>query len=113
MSNASNNQGRAYEFICLLSLSDAINAIRPAQVIHNTSYDAAQRAWETLVLMSKHYIHLVQNLQSTQYLHLNQILSKVSDDVLNLYIQTDQHGEEADVRDIIIEEKGHHLGDRT
>ena len=48
MSNASNNQGRAYEFICLLSLSDAINAIRPAQVIHNTSYDAAQRAWETL-----------------------------------------------------------------
>ena len=33
MSNKSNNQGRAYEFICLLSLYEAIKQIRNAKII--------------------------------------------------------------------------------
>ena len=48
MSNRSNNQGRAYEFICLHSLHEAIEAIRPAQIIQNSSYKAAAAAWDTL-----------------------------------------------------------------
>ncbi len=105
MSNASNNQGRAYEFICLLSLSDAINAIRPAQVIHNTSYDAAQRAWETLSIDEQTLYTLSAKSTIDTIFTLEPNIVEVSDDVLNLYIQTDQHGEEADVRDIIIERR--------
>ena len=105
MSNASNNQGRAYEFICLLSLSDAINAIRPAQVIHNTSYDAAQRAWETLSVDEQTLYTLSAKSTIDTIFTLEPNIVEVSDDVLNLYIQTDQHGEEADVRDIIIERR--------
>lgn len=48
MSNKSNNQGRAYEFICLISLHEAIKQIRNAQIIKNSSYDAALNAWNTL-----------------------------------------------------------------
>ena len=47
MSNKSNNQGRAYEFICLLTLNEEINKIRPVRIIINSSYLAAQRAWKT------------------------------------------------------------------
>ena len=48
MSNASNNQGRAYEFVCLNSLFKAISKIRPAKIVRNSSYQAAENAWETL-----------------------------------------------------------------
>ena len=37
MSSKSNDQGRAYEYICLHSLQDAINAIRKSQIIYNLS----------------------------------------------------------------------------
>ncbi len=45
MSNSSNNQGRAYEYICLLTLEKEINQYRTAVVEHNSSFEAAQNAW--------------------------------------------------------------------
>ncbi|RHK53266.1 HaeIII family restriction endonuclease [Leyella stercorea] len=53
MSSKSNNQGRAYEYICLHSLQDAISAIRKSQIIHNSSYKAAENAWNTLSVAEK------------------------------------------------------------
>ena len=41
MSEQSNNQGRAYEFICLLTLSQEINKIRKAEIEVNSAYHAA------------------------------------------------------------------------
>jgi len=105
MSEASNNQGRAYEFICLLSLHDAINAIRPAQVILNTSYEAAKRAWETMGIDEQTLYRLSAKSTIDTIFALEPNIVEVSDDVLSLYIQADQHGEVADVRDIIIERK--------
>ena len=48
MSNRSNDQGRAYEFISLLILGKEISEIRPASIIKNSSYSAAENAWNTL-----------------------------------------------------------------
>lgn len=53
MSSKSNDQGRAYEYICLHSLQDAISSIRKSQIIHNSSYDAAEHAWNTLSVAEK------------------------------------------------------------
>lgn len=53
MSSKSNDQGRAYEYICLLSLQNAISAIRKSQIIHNSSNDAAEHAWNTLSVAEK------------------------------------------------------------
>lgn len=53
MSSKSNDQGRAYEYICLHSLHDAISAIRKSQIIHNSCYDAAEHAWNTLSAAEK------------------------------------------------------------
>jgi len=105
MSNASNNQGRAYEFICLNSLYQAISTIRPAKIIKNSSYYAAEKAWNTLtngdqtlyVLSAKSTIDTIFALEPN--------IIEESADILSLYIQDDKHGEDADVRDIIIERK--------
>ena len=53
MSSKSNDQGRAYEYICLHSLQDAISAIRKSQIKHNSSYEAAKHAWNTLSVAEK------------------------------------------------------------
>ncbi len=103
MSAKSNNQGRAYEFICLHSLYSAIQIIRPAEIVQNSSYKAAMSAWDTLNIDDRTlYTLSAKSTIDTIFAMEPNIVEKTSD-VLKLYIQTDKHGEEADVRDIIIE----------
>ena len=105
MSSKSNNQGRAYEYICLVCLHEAINAIRPALLLKNSSYIAAQNAWQTLsVFTQEQYTQSAKSTISTLFSMEPNIVEKGRDD-LRLYIQTDEHGQEGDVRDIIIERK--------
>ena len=105
MSEKSNNQGRAYEYICLHSLQDAISAIRKSQIIHNSCYEAAQHAWNTLGIAEKALYMLSAKSTIDTIFALEPNIVEVDDDMLNLYIQSDENGEEADVRDIIIERK--------
>lgn len=105
MSDKSNNQGRAFEYICLCSLYEAIKAIRKADIIHNSSYDSALRSWETLDENTKMLLTLSAKSTITTIFALEPNIIEKGDDTLNLYIQTDSHGETADVRDIIIERK--------
>lgn len=106
MSSKSNNQGRAYEFVFLHSLQNAISAIRPSQIIKNSSYWAAQRAWNTLNDTEKTLYSLSAKSTIDTIFAMEPNIIEVEDDILSLYIQNDQHGEEADVRDIILERKG-------
>ena len=104
MSSKSNDQGRAYEYICLHSLQDAISAIRKSQIFHNSSYDAAEHAWNTLSVAEKAlYTMSAKSTIDTIFALEPNIVE--DNDTLNLYIQSDEHGIEADVRDIIIDRK--------
>lgn len=105
MSSKSNDQGRAYEYICLKSLCDAISQIRSAQIVKNSSYNAAESAWNTLDSSEKALYTLSAKSTIDTIFALEPNIVEESSDVLNLYIQTDQNGEEADVRDIIISRK--------
>ena len=105
MSNASNNQGRAYEFVCLNSLFQAILKIRPANIVKNSSYSAAEKAWNTLDLSEQTLYTLSAKSTIDTIFALEPNIIEETADMLNLYIQNDQHGEDADVRDIIIERK--------
>ena len=105
MSSKSNNQGRAYEYICLLSLQNAISAIRKSQIIHNSSYEAAEHAWNTLSVAEKALYTLSAKSTIDTIFALEPNIVEVDNDMLNLYIQSDDHGKKADVRDIIIDRK--------
>lgn len=105
MSSKSNNQGRAYEYICLHSLQDAICAIRKSQIIHNSSYEAAEHAWNTLSVAEKALYTLSAKSTIDTIFTLEPNIVEVDNDMLNLYIQSDDHGKKADVRDIIIDRK--------
>lgn len=105
MSSKSNDQGRAYEYICLTSLYEAIKPIRKAKIINNSSYIAALRAWNTLDANKQSLYSLSAKSTIETIFALEPRIIEKKDDVLNLFIQTDTHGKEGDVRDIIIERK--------
>lgn len=105
MTCASNNQGRAYEFVCLRVLCEAILKKRPAKIVENSSYIAANNAWNTLSGAEKSLYTLSAESTIDTIFALEPNIIEKGDDVLNLYIQIDQKGENADVRDIIIERK--------
>lgn len=105
MSEISNNQGRAYEFACLNSLFEAINKIRPANIVINSSYQAAENAWDKLSCGDQTLYTLSAKSTIETIFALEPNIIENSSDILNIFIQNDHHGEEADVRDIIIERK--------
>ncbi len=105
MSEQSNNQGRAYEYICLLTLSNEINKIRKAEIIENSAYYAAYHAWE---LMSIDFQTILKNSAKAAVatiFDMEPMIIEPSDDLLKLNIQTDNQGKDGDVRDIVISRK--------
>jgi hypothetical protein len=102
MSNFSNNQGRAYEYICLLSLQKEIATKRPAQIIENSSLEAAKNAWNTLSADEKITYERSANAAVSTIFALEPLIVEDGDDMLELFIQPDQAGQDGDVRDILI-----------
>lgn len=105
MSSRSNDQGRAYEFVCLHSLQKAIDTIRPAQIMFNSSYEAAKNAWETLSAAQKTLYRLSAQSMIDTIFAMEPNIIEVDNDPVNLYIQSDQYGKDADVRDIVIQRR--------
>ena len=105
MSDQSNNQGRAYEYVCLISLSDEINKVRKAEIIINSAYKAAEHAWSLMPdgfksILSSSAIAVVSTI-----FDMEPMIIEPDDDLLTLKIQTDNEGKEGDVRDIVITRK--------
>lgn len=102
MSEQSNNQGRAYEYICITTLLNEIIKVRSAEVIHNSAYQAALNAWNS---MSEGFQYILRESASAAVdtiFDMEPMILEQSADMLTLKIQTDNEGKEGDVRDIVI-----------
>ena len=102
MSNKSNNQGRAYEYIFLNSLFEVISKIREASIEKNSSLMASKQAWETLSSQDKEIYKISALTGVNIILNLEPLIIEKSNDILNLKIQSDDEGKKGDVRDIVI-----------
>lgn len=105
MSNKNNNQGRAYEYIFLHTLNDAIVGVRNSEIEINNSYKTAEYAWSTLSGAEKTLYRLSAKSAIGTIFALEPNVLEKADDILKLYIQSDEHGQIGDVRDIIIQRK--------
>lgn len=106
MSSKSNNQGRAYEFSYLITLFEEISKIRPVKIEKNSSYFAAERAWNTLKVSDK-TIYKVSALAGVNTIfELEPLILDDGYDELELKIQSDDKGKEGDVRDVLIIRRG-------
>ena len=105
MSDLSNNQGRAYEYICLTTLNSEINKIRKAEIIENSAYNASQRAWNTIPTTLQILLQQSANAVVSTIFDMEPMIIEKSNDTLELKVQTDNEGKEGDVRDILISRK--------
>ena len=102
MSVKSNNQGRAYEFACLNTLHEEISKYRVSKIEKNSTYEAAKRAWNTLEESEKN-IYRVSALAGTNtILELEPLILDDGKGELELKLQSDDNGQEGDVRDVLI-----------
>ncbi|MEG2634152.1 MAG: HaeIII family restriction endonuclease, partial [Oscillospiraceae bacterium] len=106
MSRQSNDQGRAYEFICLLTLEDEISKFRPAIIENNSSFYAAQRAWNSVTEALQNHLTKAAAAAVQTIFDLEPLMVEAGDDELELFIQPDAEGEQGDVRDILIVRRG-------
>ncbi len=103
MSSKSNDQGRAFEYACVIELKDRIEDVRPV-IIDEESVIAARRAWETQTdeqqsCYLKAANAFIDTLFSAEPLILE--CDNDNDDVI-LSINKDSDAEGGDVRDIVI-----------
>ena len=105
MSDLSNNQGRAYEYICLLTLSEEINKIRKAEIDKNSAYRAAEHAWSLMPDGFKSILSSSASAVVSTIFDMEPMIIENGDDILTLKIQTDNEGKDGDVRDIVIARK--------
>ena len=106
MSNKSNNQGRAYEFAYLNTLNEEISKYRVSKIEKNSSYKAAEKAWNTLEESEKDMYNVSALAGTNAILELEPLILDDGDDELELKIQTDHKGKDGDVRDVLIIRKG-------
>ena len=105
MSDLSNNQGRAYEYICLLTLSEEINKIRKAEIEENSADRAAEHAWSFMPDGFKSILSSSASAVVSTIFDMEPMIIEDCDDILTLKIQTDNEGKDGDVRDIVIARK--------
>lgn len=106
MSKESNNQGRAYEYICIVSLEKEIKKVRPVVIENNSSFEAAHHAWNSIDIEIQNI--LLQSAVSAveTIFELEPLILENDGDIVTLKIQPDSQGEIGDVRDILIIRKG-------
>lgn len=102
MSRRSNDQGRAFEFITLITLSESIKKVRNATVEKNSSYDATKRAWDNIDENLQQDLKKAAEAAVDSIFDLEPMILEDGDDELELLIQQDSQGEKGDVRDILI-----------
>jgi hypothetical protein len=102
MSVQSNNQGRAYEYICLLTLNEEINNVREAKIIENSAFVAAKKAWVSIDSSLKLLLKESAKAAVFTIFDMEPLITERKKDTLTLKIQTDNEGKIGDVRDILI-----------
>lgn len=102
MSEQSNNQGRAYEYICLVTLYNEISKFRSVEIEQNSAYNAAHHAWSLIGETFQNILTESAMSAVTTIFDMEPMIIEQSNDLLKLQIQTDKEGKEGDVRDIVI-----------
>lgn len=101
MSDKSNNQGRAFEYICLITLEREIKKYRNVEIVSNSSFEAALAAWKFIdEYLQANLITSAESIVKTIF-DLEPMIVENDDDKVELLIQPDVMGEVGDVRDIV------------
>lgn len=102
MTDKSNNQGRAYEYICLCTLKHEISKTREVAVLEDSHFQAALTAWNSITPELQSTLSQSAKAAVLTLFDFEPLILEDGEDTLTLLIQSDKKGEGGDVRDILI-----------
>ena len=106
MGNNSNNQGRAYEYAWIKSLSNRIESLQSVIVAENSSLAANKRAWNEISKELREALLISADAAVKTIIELEpQMVDKANGPIV-LEFQKDSAGKLGDVRDIIVKKNG-------
>ncbi len=105
MSEQSNNQGRAYEYVCISTLCEEIQKVRPAIVQSNSALAANKSAWDSMPIAFQQILMESAKAAVATIFDMEPMILEQGNDMVVLKFQTDNEGKEGDVRDIVISRK--------
>ena len=105
MSEQSNNQGRAYEYICIMTLCEEIQKVRPANVLLNSAYKVNKNAWDSISTPLQEILTESAKAATATIFDMEPMILERGKDMLVLKFQTDDEGKEGDIRDISTKSK--------
>ena len=101
MPAASNDQGRAFEYIFTNILHDEIAKYRNVEIEQNSSLIAAKHAWNSISPIIRSNLEEAAKASCNTLFDAEVLMTERGDDTLVLKLQPDSAGEEGDVRDIL------------
>lgn len=90
----------------LEALSNSSSKVRPAKIEKNGSFYSAERAWSTLTDSEKAIYKISELAGVNTIFELEPLILDDGLDELELKIQSDDKGNESDVRDVVIIKRG-------
>ncbi len=102
MSSKSNDYGRAFEYITIMCLNEAINQVRPTTLQYNSSFYAVKEAWERTDFSTQKSMEHSARAICRAIFDVEPMIAEDDGDKLVIKIQPDQKGEAGDVRDIVL-----------
>lgn len=102
----SNDRGRAYEYISLITLYSEISKVRKVRIEHNSSFFATETAWKNVGKEIQELLESGARSFIPTIFELEPLILEDDGDEVELLIQKDEAGERGDVRDILIVRSG-------
>lgn len=102
MTRWSNNLGRAFEYITLITLNEEISKVRKVVVKMDSSYFATKTAWEKVGEENQLNLKIAAESAIESIFDLEPMILEDDGEKLELLIQSDSQGEDGDVRDILL-----------
>ncbi len=96
------SNGKAFEYACILALTEAILPFRPVNTVGNSALQTAKNFFYALDEMEQHKMLLAARAGSMSLLKTEPKITEDGDDELMLSIQADKEGIAGDVRDVLI-----------
>lgn len=101
MSDKSNNQGRAFEYIFINVLKEEIEKKRSVEIEQNSSYVAAENAWNSIGSSMQGTLKKSAAVSCDKLFEAEALLIEDGGEPISLKLQPDKAGEEGDVRDVL------------
>lgn len=94
--------GKAYEYACILAISDLLNSVRPFEIIKNKSLEIAELRFTEISKIEREEMLKSATAGIKAIMDMEPCITEDGKDLLTIFLQADDIAKTGDIRDVII-----------